>query len=77
MTMDRKDRELIRKRRKNLIRRHDEFRRRYGMQIWLTMKMPSGRLYTYQSHPELPAPTELEIVSDHSRVAGRVVFCAK
>lgn len=63
MTADRKDRELIRKRRNNLLRRHNEFAQRYDMRIWLTMEMPSGRFYTYRSHPQLVAPTDGEIVS--------------
>jgi len=63
MAVDRKDRELIRKRRNNLLRRHDEFARRYQIRICLTIEMPTGRLYTYRSNPDLPAPTEKEIVS--------------
>jgi hypothetical protein len=27
------------------------------------MEMPNKRIYTYSSHPELPAPTREEIVS--------------
>lgn len=62
MVVDRKACELLRKRRNNLVRRHDEFAKRYQMKIWLVMIMPNGRLYTYRSNPDEPAPTDAEIV---------------
>lgn len=60
---DRTQQEQIRKRRKNLLKRLDEFVRRYKMRIWMTMEMPSGRIYTYRSNPDEAAPTDEEIVS--------------
>lgn len=54
--------EQLRKRRNNLLRRHNDFWRLYAIRSWLTMEMPNGRIYTYHSHPGVPLPTEEEIV---------------
>ena len=61
-TTDRCKQEQIRKRRNNLLKRHDEFARRYKMRIWLTMEMSNGRIYSYRSHPDLDPPSEEVIV---------------
>lgn len=55
--------EQVRKRRNNLLRRHNDFWRLYSIKSWLIMEMPNGRIYTYNSHPDVLAPTEKEIVS--------------
>jgi hypothetical protein len=55
--------EQLRKRRNNLIRRVNDFWRLYSIRSWLILEMPNRRLYTYQSHPGLPAPTAEEMVS--------------
>lgn len=55
--------EQLRKRRNNLIRRVNDFWQLYSIRSWLILEMPNGRLYTYQSHPGLPAPTTAEMVS--------------
>ncbi|CRG92949.1 hypothetical protein PISL3812_10046 [Talaromyces islandicus] len=65
MAVDRKDRELIRKRRNNFMKRADEFHRRYGMWVCVMMETPTGRLYTYRSNPGRPVPTEKEIRERH------------
>ena len=54
--------EQLRKRRNNLLRRHNDFWRLYSIRSWLTMEMPNGRIYTYRSHPDVPAPTMEEMV---------------
>ncbi|CAG8272437.1 unnamed protein product [Penicillium salamii] len=48
--------EQLRKRRNNLLRRHNDFWRLYSIRSWLTMEMPNGRIYTYHSHPHVPVP---------------------
>ncbi|KAH1971678.1 hypothetical protein KXV98_005363, partial [Aspergillus fumigatus] len=53
--------EQLRKRRNNLIRRVNDFWQLYSIRSWLILEMPNGRLYTYQSHPGLPAPTTAEM----------------
>ncbi|KAJ1713219.1 hypothetical protein NYO67_4593 [Aspergillus flavus] len=53
--------EQIRKRRNNLLRRHNDFWRLYAIRSWTTLEMPNGRIYTYRSHPHIPAPTDREI----------------
>jgi hypothetical protein len=60
---DRTTQEQIRKRRHNLFRRLKEFNDRYDIEIWLTMRMPSGRIYIFATDPNIPAPSEEEIVS--------------
>ena len=55
--------EQIRKRRNNLLRRHNDFWRLYAIRSWTTLEMPNGRIYTYRSHPHLPAPNDREMVS--------------
>ncbi|KAJ5704378.1 hypothetical protein N7536_000067 [Penicillium majusculum] len=54
--MSRVKQEQLRKRRNNLLRRHNEFWSLYGIRSWLIMEMPNRRLYTYHSHPNVPAP---------------------
>ncbi|KAJ5460989.1 uncharacterized protein N7458_002541 [Penicillium daleae] len=49
--------EQLRKRRKNLLRRHNDFWRLYSIKSWVVMEMPNGRVYSYRSHPELPPPS--------------------
>lgn len=60
--MNRVKQEQLRKRRNNLLRRHNDFWRLYAIRSWLIMEMPNGRIYTYHSHPGTPAPTKQEIV---------------
>ncbi|KAJ5146631.1 uncharacterized protein N7515_001195 [Penicillium bovifimosum] len=60
--------EQLRKRRNNLLRRHNDFWRLYSIRSWLTMEMPNGRIYTYHSHPDVPVPT-MEETSTRSRPA--------
>jgi hypothetical protein len=55
--------EQLRKRRNNLLRRHNDFWRLFSIRSWLTMEMPNGRIYTYHSHPDVPVPTVKEMVS--------------
>lgn len=62
ITMSRVKQEQLRKRRNNLLRRHNDFWRLYSIRSWLIMEMPNGRLYTYRSNPEMVAPTEDEMV---------------
>ncbi|OJJ51962.1 hypothetical protein ASPSYDRAFT_52696 [Aspergillus sydowii CBS 593.65] len=38
--------EQIRKRRNNLLRRHNDFWRLYAIRSWTTLEMPNGRIYT-------------------------------
>ncbi|KAF3405641.1 hypothetical protein F1880_010332 [Penicillium rolfsii] len=59
--MNRVKQEQLRKRRNNLLRRHNDFWRLYAIRSWLIMEMPNGRIYTYHSHPGTPAPTKQEI----------------
>lgn len=59
--MSRVKQEQLRKRRNNLLRRHNDFWSLYGIRSWLIMEMPNRRIYTYHSHPNLPAPT-LEVI---------------
>ena len=54
--------EQLRKRRNNLLRRHNDFWTLYSIRSWLIMETPNGRIYTYNSHPDIPAPTKEEIV---------------
>lgn len=58
---DRTLQEQIRKRRHNLFKRFTEFNTRYGIEIWHTMQMPTGRLYKFDTGK--PQPTEAEVVS--------------
>ena len=55
--------EQLRKRRNNLLRRHNDFWRLYSIKSWLIMEAEDGRIFTYHSHPDIPAPTEKEMVS--------------
>lgn len=54
--------EQLRKRRNNLLRRHNDFWRLYSIRSWVVLEMPNGRIYTYSSQPDIPAPTMQEIV---------------
>ncbi|CAG7932670.1 unnamed protein product [Penicillium olsonii] len=54
-------REQLRKRLKNLLRRHNDFWRLYFIRSWVVMEMPNGRLYTYYSHPDISVPTRQDI----------------
>ncbi|KAI2885146.1 hypothetical protein CBS63078_11281 [Aspergillus niger] len=54
--------EQLRKRRNNLLRRINDFWRLYAIRSWVILEMPNRRIYTYQSHPHLPAPTAEELV---------------
>ncbi|RWQ95411.1 hypothetical protein C8Q69DRAFT_381615, partial [Paecilomyces variotii] len=58
---DRTQQEQIRKRRHNLFRRLKEFNDRYEIEIWLTMRMPSGRIYIFATDPDVPIPSEDEV----------------
>lgn len=60
--MSRVKQEQLRKRRNNLLRRHNDFWSLYGIRSWLIMEMPNRRIYTYHSHPNIPAPTSEDIV---------------
>lgn len=55
--------ELIRKRRNNLFKRLTEFKTRYNIDIWLSMQMSNGRLYTFDTEPAQALPSEDEYVS--------------
>ncbi|CAI7624685.1 unnamed protein product [Penicillium manginii] len=61
VAMSRVKQEQLRKRRNNLLRRHNDFWRLYSIRSWLIMEMPNGRIYTYRSNPEIVAPTENEM----------------
>ncbi|KAJ5100805.1 hypothetical protein N7456_006857 [Penicillium angulare] len=63
--------EQLRKRRNNLLRRHNDFWRLYAIRSWLTMEMPNGRVYTYHSHPNLSIPTGNRMVSRSQPVIHR------
>jgi hypothetical protein len=54
--------EQLRKRRNNLLRRHNNFWRLYLIKSWLIIEEPGGQVFTYYSYPNLPAPTPQEIV---------------
>lgn len=60
---DRTTQEQIRKRRHNLFKRLKEFNDRYEIDIWLTMRMPSGRIYTFATDPNESVPSDEEMVS--------------
>lgn len=60
---DRTTQEQIRKRRHNLFKRLKEFNDRYEIEIWLTMRMPSGRIYIFATDPNEPVPTDENTVS--------------
>lgn len=59
---DRTQQEQIRKRRHNLFKRLGEFHDRYNMEICITMKMPSNRIYIFSTYPDGHIPTEEEMV---------------
>ncbi len=66
-SQNRTKQEQIRKRRNNLLRRHNDFWRLYAIRSWTTLEMPNGRIYTYRSHPQMPAPTDREMVRPRRR----------
>ncbi|RDH26468.1 hypothetical protein BDQ94DRAFT_176358 [Aspergillus welwitschiae] len=70
---DRNTQEQIRKRRHNLFKRIKEFHDRYGIETWCTMRMPSGRLYVFNTNPDEPSPptgeTEHEVTIIHKTPA--------
>ncbi|KAJ5385683.1 hypothetical protein N7509_000144 [Penicillium cosmopolitanum] len=49
--------EQLRKRRNNLLRRHNEFWLLYGIKSWLVMELPDGQIVTYHSHPNSTPPS--------------------
>ncbi|KAJ5379589.1 hypothetical protein N7509_012708 [Penicillium cosmopolitanum] len=49
--------EQLRKRRNNLLRRHNEFWLLYGIKSWLVMELPDGQVVTYHSHPNITPPS--------------------
>ncbi|RDH17160.1 hypothetical protein CAN33_003090 [Aspergillus niger] len=53
--------EQLRKRRNNLLRRINDFWLLYAIRSWVILEMPNRQIYTYQSHPYLPAPTAKEL----------------
>ncbi|KAJ5654980.1 hypothetical protein N7490_001983 [Penicillium lividum] len=59
--LSRVKREQLRKRRNNLLRRHNEFWLLYGIKTWLIMEQPDGQILTYHSHPHVPPPSREEI----------------
>ncbi|KAJ5588746.1 hypothetical protein N7537_011424 [Penicillium hordei] len=58
---DRAQQEQIRKRRHNLFKRLKEFNDRYDMDIWLTMRMPSGSVYTFYTKEDEAPPNEADL----------------
>jgi proteasome lid subunit RPN8/RPN11 len=60
--LSRVKREQLRKRRNNLLRRHNEFWLLYGMKCWLIMELPDGQIFTYHSHPDTPPPSREDMV---------------
>lgn len=70
ITMSRVKQEQLRKRRNNLLRRHNDFWRLYSIRSWLIMEMPNGRIYTYRSNPEMEAPTDDEMVRSTMQVCS-------
>lgn len=60
--LSRVKREQLRKRRNNLLRRHNEFWLLYGMKSWLIMELPDGQIFTYHSHPDVPPPSLEDMV---------------
>ncbi|KAJ5938312.1 hypothetical protein N7466_001446 [Penicillium verhagenii] len=65
--LSRVKREQLRKRRNNLLRRHNEFWLLYGMKTWLIMEQPDGQIFTYHSHPHVPPPSR-EVIKKRSLV---------
>lgn len=66
---DRTQKEQIRKRRHNLFKRIDEFNRRYDIDSWYTMRMPSGWIYVFNTTDE-KAPTEEELVRNGCNISS-------
>ncbi|KAJ5588762.1 hypothetical protein N7537_011440 [Penicillium hordei] len=55
----RREQELIRKRRHNLFKRLTEFNGRYKIDIWMAMRMPSRRIYTFTTEEDAVWPKEI------------------
>jgi hypothetical protein len=66
--------EQLRKRRNNLLRRHNDFWRLYSIRSWLIMEMPNGRIYTYHSHPDVPAPEREDMVRNSLKKLRRLTL---
>ena len=60
--IDRAQQEQIRKRRHNLFKRLKEFQDRYGIDIWITMQMPSGWVYKFATKDDEAQPREEDLV---------------
>lgn len=60
---DQTTQEQIHKRRHNLFKWLKEFNDQYEIEIWLTMRMPSGRIYIFATDPNEPVPTDENMVS--------------
>jgi hypothetical protein len=65
--------EQLRKRRNNLLRRHNDFWRLYSIRSWVVMEMPNGRVYTYRSHPEIPTPSLAYMVCELSEIQAKIL----
>jgi hypothetical protein len=61
-SLSRVKKEQLRKRRNNLLRRHNEFWLLYAIKSWLIMEMPDGQIFTYHSHPDSAPPSRAKIV---------------
>lgn len=55
-SMSRSKKEQLRKRLRNILRRHNDFWRLYSIKSWLVMELPNGKQMTYYSHPNAPLP---------------------
>ncbi|KAJ5267307.1 hypothetical protein N7478_010167 [Penicillium angulare] len=64
-------REQLRKRRNNLLRRHNDFWRLYGIKSWLVMESPEGQIFTYHSHPSIPSPSGKDMETRHKPKIAR------
>lgn len=74
---DRNTQEQIRKRRHNLFKRIKEFHDRYGIETWCTMRMPSGRLYVFNTNPDEPSPPTGETVISTSLPAATLLTLSR
>lgn len=55
--------EQIHKCRHNLFKWLKEFNDHYKIEIWLTMRMPSRRIYIFATDPNEPVPSDEKMVS--------------
>jgi proteasome lid subunit RPN8/RPN11 len=60
--LSRVEQEELRKRRNNLLRRHNEFWLLYEMKSWLIMESRDGQIFTYHSHPDTPPSSREDMV---------------